>query len=257
MGGYYNPYTRVRLEAVLNRPDCPFGDWDTVNISTFVPPSARGTPLDWWVRGSVAGNISNAFRKGGSPNLFTVSVLGSDAGHTGTPPSWAKGTIQWSDGPTGNVSGSTTQAHQLDGPSNSGDGYRIQVGTPNVPLWPDYYLLKVWSWDYPSRRNRYAASLNNTPRNDSDAINLSYYEPNSGAGAGDDYTPWWNSRNITTEVLFTGDATGLSLVYDITRFYQYWMSIYAVALYRAAIPQSTVGAKKGVPATQRGRPAGA
>ncbi len=256
-----NPFTRVRLETRLGGAEGTFGDWSgsNVNVTTLVPSSARGTPLDWWIRGSVAGNISNGFRKANSPNLISVSVLNptdgnpADPGHAGTPPSWTAGTIQWGDGPAGNVAGSTTSAHVLDGPAGTGGGYRIQVP---ASLFPDFLLLKAWSWDYPARRMKYAASLNNTPTNSADAFQLSYYEPSVGSDSME--TDEWTSRRcISTEVLFCADGAGQTLTYDITRFYEYWVSLYAVALYRAAIPQSNRGGRIAPIATQRGRPAGA
>ncbi len=259
---YVNNYTRVRLDALLGTLDATWGQWTSVNIDAALATS-RGLPLDWWIRGSTAGNISNGFFKNNSPGYLTVTVLNAtdgqpaDAGHGGVPPGWASGTITWTNGPAGppgSPTGSTTQAHTLDGPDGVGSGFRITVAVPT--LWPDQYILKVWSWDLPARRNLYTASLNNTAAS-SDAITLSANEAVAPWDA-DDLSPWLGYKTLTTEVTVSADGANQTLTYDITRIHTYYISLYAVALYRKADSEAEgKGFRITNAAGQRGRPAGA
>lgn len=227
------PYRRVQLDATLGGADGSFGDWGaTVNISAALPNSL-GKPLDWWVRGSVAGAISGGIRKLNSPNLFTVSILNPTDGQpadAGALADWAAGTITWTDGPTG--AGSSTKTHQLDGPNGLGGGFRIAVP---APMWPDWYLLKVWTRDFAPRRMRYKATLDNA-RGSIDEVWIDYTTPGpSSIAIGDNILPWTNNARFSSEVKFASDEVGRTLTFDITKTREYYQGLYAVALYRAAI----------------------
>lgn len=252
-----NPFRRVELFSTLGGGST-FGTFSAVNVSNAIANS-NGKPLDWWVRGDTAGNISNAFRKANSANLFTVAVLQPPVGtpNNGHLSAWGDATISWTDGPPGNVSGSTLNAHSLgDAEEGAGAGYRITV--PNAPQWPDWSLLKVWAFDWPQRRMHYRASLDN-PTADADEVWIDSYSPGPSPNAlPGEYIDWSQTRTITHEIRFAADAAGQTLTFDMTRTWNYYVSIYAVALYRAAIvAQHPRGAARSQTAVQRGRPAGA
>lgn len=253
-----NPFSRIQMSNTLGGADGTFGQWGpTVNISNALPNSI-GKPLDWWARGDTSGTIANAVRKGNSPNLFSVTILNATDGQPADPGyviAFGDGTISWTDGPVGNVVASTTNAHAIEGPLGQGAGFRIQV--PNCSQWPDWWLLKVWAFDYPTRRMRYKASLDN-PLASYEELWLDPYVPGpTAAGGADDYTDWTSHRLITHEIKFAADAPGQTMTFDMTRTYQYWPTIYAAALYKAKIiAQPARGAIRAQTAIQRGRPAG-
>lgn len=253
-----NPFYRVDMNNTMGGAAGTFGQWNgaTVNVSA-TTPNGSGLPLDWWVRGSSTGVIENGFRKGTSTNMFTVSILNATDGAAadiGYRFDWGDGTITWTDGPTGNVSGSTTWAHSIEGPNGQGAGFRIVV--PNVPAWPDSWLLKVWARDYPARRMRYKASLDDTKAS-TDELWLDQTVPGPGPnGLNDDYTDFCTHPSITHEIVFASDETGRTLTFDMTRTYQYWPTIYAVALFKAAnVPDLPRGARRAQAAVQTRRPA--
>lgn len=249
-----NPFRRVELFATMGG-GTTFGQWGpSVNISAAISNS-RGAPLDWWARGSTPGAISNGIRKANSPNLFSVSVFGQSDGDPGRAFSWGDGTITYTDGPGG--AGSSGNAHILDGPDGPGAGGGFRISIPSASQWPDWWLLKVWSFDYPQRRMQYKASLDN-PTADTDEVWIDYYSPGPSASAfAEEYLAWSQTRLITTEVRFAADGQGQTLTYDMKRTYQYFPSIYAVALYKAAIvPGPARGAMRALIAQGYASPAG-
>lgn len=234
----YDPSLFVQMNVFVDSAAHRYGTYGPVNLSAAIPES-EGPPIDWWVRGPVAGGLGSALRKNGGGSLITVTQVNADApanNSTILDSQSDAGMFSWSDGPAGHVTGSNDQHLQRFQSDNYNGGWLVQAP---VLQWPDWYFLRVWHYSV-QRREEFTALLNDTIASNGGTVVIT---------GGDATNPqqnkdWVPTRPLVTQVKFCARQLGCTLSYKIRSLYEFNQGIQAAALYKAAVNVFSPGGYK-------------
>lgn len=233
----YDPSSFVQMNVVVDSAAHRYGTFGPVNLSAAIPES-EGPPIDWWVRGPVAGGLGSALRKNGGGGLITVSQVTAAGFDNSTilDSQGDAGMFSWSDGPAGHVTGTNDQHMQRFPSDNYDGGWLTQVA---VPQWADWQFLRVWHYSQ-QRREEFTALINDALGSNGGTIVITGGDATNAQQNKD----WVPSHPLVTQVKFCARQAGCTLSYKIRSLYEFNQGIQAVALYKAAVNVLSPGGYK-------------